>query len=104
MREVDVTAASAHKKLETITATNIILPKKLGRIAAMNRLLNEAQPVLAAAAISGTARIMARINTKPKTRDHSTAWIMPLCTVLRASLVSSEVWAEASKPVMVNSG
>ena len=104
MREVDVTAASAHKKFDTITANNISLPKELPRIAAINKLLKDAQPVLAATAMSGTAKIMDKISIKPNTSDQPTACSMPRCTVLRASLVSSEVWAEASKPGIANQG
>ena len=75
---MEVTAANAHRKLERMTATSITLPKKLGRMAEMNKLLNELQPVLAAASMSGTARIIARISMKPKMIDQSTACNMPL--------------------------
>ena len=38
---------------------------------------------------------------KPKTSDQSTEWIMPRGTLCARCSVSSEVCAEASKPVMV---
>ena len=47
---------------------------------------------------------MPSASAKPNTSDQNTEVSMPLCTVFCASLVSSEVCAEASKPVMVNSG
>ena len=39
--------------------------------------------------------------TKPKTSDQKTEWMMPRGTEPRASRVSSDVCAEASKPVIV---
>jgi hypothetical protein len=56
---------------------------------------------LAAAPRSGIARINAAAITSPNASDQKIECRMPRGTLRRASMVSSEVCADASKPVMV---
>ncbi len=67
----------------------------------LNILNQAAAPSLAVAARSGLATTKESAITKPNASDQNTAWIMPRGTLRRASLVSSDVCAEASNPVIV---
>ena len=67
----------------------------------LKRLNQPSGPALAVAARSGLASTKEATRTKPKTSDQKTACSMPRGTATRAFTVSSAVWAEASKPVIV---
>ena len=51
--------------------------------------------------MSGMARVIAQIMSQPISDDQSTAETMERGTEWAARTVSSEVWAEASYPVIV---
>jgi hypothetical protein len=71
----------------------------IGRLA--NRLNHEFAPSFAPATVSGMARMNDAARKNPKSSDQKTECSMPRGTVCRALSVSSDVWAEASKPVIV---
>jgi hypothetical protein len=58
-------------------------------------------PCAAPAFRSGIASMMAETMTQPTRDDHITEDMIALGTEWAAFLVSSDVWAEASYPVMV---
>src|SRR5665213_1515644 len=101
MREIEVRPARAQRKLASTMAMAKISFKTAGAGRLLKRLNQAAAPSLAKADMSGAAMTKATAMTKPNTKDQNTDCIMPRGTALRASRVSSDVWAEASKPVMV---
>ena len=101
MREADVRPASAQMKFARtmpIAATSF---RTVGAGRAANRLNQAEPPACAAAARSGLAITKDAAIMNPKTSDQNTEWSMPRGTARRASRVSSDVWADASKPVIV---
>src|SRR5436190_5547731 len=61
-------------------------------------------PCWAAASMSGTANTIAASMIQPAIPERSTERTMPRGTLIAAPIVSSEMWAEASKPVIVYAG
>src|SRR6478735_5867126 len=51
--------------------------------------------------VSGTANVTASSSTQPKATDTTTDMYMPTAAIREAWCVSSDMWAEASKPVIV---
>ena len=51
--------------------------------------------------VSGTANVTASSRIQPKITDATTAMYMPTAAIREAWFVSSAMWAEASKPVIV---
>src|SRR5580704_2760651 len=101
MREVEVRPARAQMKLAITMPMARISFRMIGAGKLLKRLNQLAPPSLAVAVRSGLARTKDTAIAKPKTSDQNTEWIMPRGTATRAFWVSSDVWAEASKPVIV---
>ena len=101
MRDVEVRPASAQMKFAMTMQIASTSLRGVGAGRLLNRLNQALAPSLAVAARSGLASTNDIAITKPNTSDQNTEWIMPRGTARRASRVSSDVCAEASKPVIV---
>ncbi len=88
-------------KFATTIAIAMTSFSQVGAGRLLNILNHAAAPSFAVAARSGLAETKANAITKPNTSDQNTEWIIPRGTARRASLVSSEVCADASNPVIV---
>src|SRR4051794_873974 len=103
MRDADVTVANPHRYWATAMAANNASASPSGStdVTAWPKAFS---PSLATASGSGMASTTATSITQPATPDTSTERTMPRGTLWAAPTVSSEAWAEASKPVTVYAG
>src|SRR3954454_7060458 len=103
MRDAEVT--------EAVTQKNCATTHMKSRNSAQRWLIDVAQiqgtigrsalTVLSASGVLGIANVTATRRTKPKMTDTKTEVHMPTATSRDALWVSSAVWADASKPVIV---
>ena len=100
IRDADVTEAVR----QNICATQ----QMNSRISAHVWLIDVVQMYVTASAdrvqhalVSGTANVTASRSTQPKTTETTTDMYMPTAAIREAWCVSSAMWAEASKPVIV---
>src|SRR5262249_21084149 len=103
MREAEVTVASPHRYCATTAPSHRSRPRDRG--SALSRTWKNApSPAAAVSAGSWIASTTAQSITHPNTPETSTDRTIPRGTFSAALTVSSEVWAEASKPVIVYAG
>src|SRR5262245_35138414 len=103
IRDAEVTVASPQRYCATTAPPHSTRASVLGT--APNRAWKNAfSPAAAVPSGSRIASTTAHSITHPNTPDTSTDRTMPRGTFTAAPTVSSDAWAEASKPVMVYAG
>ena len=100
IREAEVTVASPQRYCATTIPAHRAMASGRGSTPLMIHR-NAPSPCAAAPARLGAASTAALSRTQPATPETRTERTMPRGTLAEAATVSSEAWAEASKPVIV---
>src|SRR5262245_22189204 len=103
MREAEVTAARPQRYCATAIPASSEYARGLGSTAPTDHV-NAPAPRDAAWSTSGIATTTAHNRSHPKRPETATACTMPRGTVTAAPTVSSDAFADASKPVIVYAG